>query len=122
MARGGAVGSGTALQVGRSRVRFPIGSLEFFIDIILWPWGNEYQEYLLGGRKGRRNLTTLRACIPIVLPFYLHMRRVFLTLKNIYGKIVNYEIIKLKYGDFFFRTAALHSLSIYRVANEMPYL
>ena len=33
--RGGAVGSGTALQAGRSRVRFPIVSLEFFIDIIL---------------------------------------------------------------------------------------
>ena len=34
---------GTALQVGRSRVRFPMMSLEFFIDIILatalWPWG-----------------------------------------------------------------------------------
>jgi len=40
---GGAVGSGTALQVERSRVRFPTMSLEFFIDIILpvalWPWG-----------------------------------------------------------------------------------
>jgi hypothetical protein len=32
---GGLVGWGTALQVGRSRVRFPMGSLEFFIDIIL---------------------------------------------------------------------------------------
>jgi hypothetical protein len=35
--------SGTALQAGRSRVRFPIVSLEFFIDIILpaalWPCG-----------------------------------------------------------------------------------
>jgi hypothetical protein len=33
----------TALQVGRSQVRFPMVSLEFFIDIILlaalWPWG-----------------------------------------------------------------------------------
>jgi hypothetical protein len=36
-------GWGTALQTGRSRDRFPIVSLEFFIDIILlaalWPWG-----------------------------------------------------------------------------------
>ena len=34
---------GTALQVRRSRFRFPMVSLEFFIDIILlaalWPWG-----------------------------------------------------------------------------------
>jgi hypothetical protein len=42
-ARGGAVGWGTALQVGRSRVRFLVVTLEFVIDIILpatlWPWG-----------------------------------------------------------------------------------
>ena len=41
--RGGAVGWGTALKAGRSRVRFPMVSLEFFFDIILlaalWPWG-----------------------------------------------------------------------------------
>jgi len=51
-------GWGTALQAGRSRVRFPAVSLEFFIDIILPPphYGpgvdsasnrNEYQEYFL---------------------------------------------------------------------------
>ena len=33
--RGGAVVSGTTLQAGRSRVRFAMMSLEFFIDIIL---------------------------------------------------------------------------------------
>ena len=42
-AAGGTGGRGTALQAGRSRVRFPIGSLEFYINIILpaalWPWG-----------------------------------------------------------------------------------
>jgi hypothetical protein len=36
-------GWGTALQTGRSRDRFPITSLEFFIHTILsaalWPWG-----------------------------------------------------------------------------------
>jgi hypothetical protein len=41
-ARGDAVGWSTALQTGRSRVRFPMVLLEFFIDIILpvalWPW------------------------------------------------------------------------------------
>ena len=53
------------------RVRFPIVSLEFFIDIILpaalWPLGvdsasnrNEYQECFLGGKGGRFvGLTTL---------------------------------------------------------------
>jgi len=34
-ARAGAVGWGTALQAGRSRVQFPMVSLDFFIDIIL---------------------------------------------------------------------------------------
>jgi hypothetical protein len=45
----------TALQTGRSWDRFPIVSLEFFIDIILpaalWPSAserNEYQGYFLG--------------------------------------------------------------------------
>ena len=39
--RDGPVGRGTALQAGRSWVRFPIVLLEFFIDIVLpaalWP-------------------------------------------------------------------------------------
>ena len=42
-AHGASIGQGTALQVGRSRVRFPMASLEFFIDKILpaalWPQG-----------------------------------------------------------------------------------
>jgi hypothetical protein len=42
-ARGGAVRWGTALHMGRSRVRLPMVSLGYFIDIILptvlWPWG-----------------------------------------------------------------------------------
>ena len=61
---------GTALHVGRSRVRFPMVSLEFFIDIILpaglWPWGlfSLYQKWVPGtfpGGKGGRymGLTTL---------------------------------------------------------------
>ena len=41
MARGGAVGRGTGLQAGESRVRYPMVPLEFFIDItltaVLWP-------------------------------------------------------------------------------------
>ena len=32
---GGAVGRGTALKAGRSRVRFRMGSLGYFIDLIL---------------------------------------------------------------------------------------
>jgi len=42
-ARGSAVGWVTTLQAGRSRIRFPKVSLDFFIDIILpaalCPWG-----------------------------------------------------------------------------------
>jgi len=41
-ARGGAVDSGTAVQAGRSRVRFPMVSMEFsltpFFPAALWPW------------------------------------------------------------------------------------
>ena len=63
-----AVGWGTALQVGRSRVRFPMMSLKFFIDIILpaalWPCGWLKQKWVPGiypGGKGGRcvGLTTL---------------------------------------------------------------
>ena len=95
-ARGGTVVWGNTLQVGMSRVRFRMMSLEFFIDIILpatlWPsQRNEYQEYFLRGKSGRCvRLTTLppscadsheicepqppetlRACPGIVLPFYI---------------------------------------------------
>ena len=66
---GCAVGWGTAIQAGRSRVRFPILSLEFFIDTVLpaalWPWGwlSSSQKLVRGifpGGKGGRfvELTT----------------------------------------------------------------
>jgi hypothetical protein len=61
-----AVGLGTALQAGRSRVRFPMVSLEFFIDVILpvalWPWGwlSLWQKWVpgifTGGVKATTNL------------------------------------------------------------------
>jgi len=39
---GGEVDCRTALHAGRSRFRFPMRSLEFYIDVILsvalWPW------------------------------------------------------------------------------------
>jgi len=62
MSWGHLVGWDTTLQAGRSRVRFRIASLAFFIDISLPHYGpgvdsacnrNEYQEYFLGGKGGR---------------------------------------------------------------------
>jgi hypothetical protein len=53
---------GTVLQARRSRVRFPMVSLEFFIEIILPAYNrNEYQEYFWGRGKGSWcvGLTTL---------------------------------------------------------------
>jgi hypothetical protein len=42
-ARGSIVDLATMIQTGVSRVRFPVRSLEFSIDVILqaalWPWG-----------------------------------------------------------------------------------
>ena len=98
---GGAVGWGTALKLRRSRVRYPMVSLEFFIDIIqpaaMWPWGRLSLQHkwvprtFPGGKDSRCvGLTTLpivleiwefstswnlqglsRPCNGIALPFYL---------------------------------------------------
>jgi hypothetical protein len=70
------------LQTGRSRVRFPIVSLEFFIDIILpaalWPWGvvsasnrNDCQEYFLGVKAaGAYSWQPYHFYVPIVLKIW----------------------------------------------------
>jgi len=69
-ARDDSVGWGSALQAGRKQIRFPLVSLEFFVDVNFWPhygpWvysasnRNEYQEYFLGGKGGHYvGLTTL---------------------------------------------------------------
>jgi len=58
---GNAVGLDTALQVRMSRVRFPIVSLQFFIDfqphyangVDTASSINQYQEHFLGGKGGR---------------------------------------------------------------------
>jgi hypothetical protein len=69
-ARGGAVGWGTTLQAGRSRVRFPMGSLEFLSDLILLvtqPLNrNEYQESFLGDKDGRCVGLTPADCLGIL--------------------------------------------------------
>jgi len=74
---------GIALEAGRSRFRFPLVPLEFFIDMILRPHYDrgvdsatnryEYQEYFLGGKGvrwlGLTNLPTPCAdCLEICEP------------------------------------------------------
>jgi hypothetical protein len=55
---------GTALQAGRSRVRFPMVSLDFFIDIVLV--GDEPYRNIVGphglGRKNHRGQMLINLC------------------------------------------------------------
>jgi hypothetical protein len=57
---------GTALQTGRSRVQFPIGSIQFFVDFILpaplWPWGriNIWQKWVPGTYPGEKERPVCR--------------------------------------------------------------
>ena len=73
-AAGGAIGWDTALQTRRSRVRFPMVSLEFFFDVTLPATldsasnRNEYQEYFLGEKA---------VCAEGWKPYYLHAPIVF---------------------------------------------
>ena len=64
------VGRGTALQAGRSRVRFPILSLKFPTDIVLpaalWPLGSTHpltemstRNISYGGKGGRCVVLTI---------------------------------------------------------------
>ena len=73
--RCGAVGWGTALQAGRSRVSFPTGLLRFFIDVIRRVDSvsnrNEYQKCFLEGKSGRcEGLTTLPPSCAVCLEIW----------------------------------------------------
>jgi len=102
-ARGGAVGWGTALQAGRSPVRFPLVSLKF----LTWSFRphysprvdsasnrNEYQEYFLGSKSGRLNPLepsgTVQACTGIAVTLFLVLIGQFL-----FGPQTNPQIRKM---------------------------
>jgi hypothetical protein len=114
----GAAGWGTALQAGRSRVRFPMVSEEFFIHMnlpaVLWPWGRlsllqewvqTYHLHVLIVSKSRC-LKLVEPCGLIIGPY-----KDCLTLRNAAMQISDFDVIQLSWTSRYYSDTS---------ANEWP--
>jgi hypothetical protein len=89
-ARGGAVGRGTALQAGKSRVHFPDMILGPEVDSA--PNRTEYQKYFLGG-KGSRCLG-LTYCADCLESGSLNLLAHFGSVRGLYRDCFKLRVIK----------------------------